>query len=185
MPSLASMQSLAAASGLEARSVPLSGEQFPRGTWDLQVNGTFFLARTNPRLEQFTGGSVGIGYYFRDRLSIQADVPVYWINQRQPGVAAGFDLLARWHFYERGRLSVYLDGGAGLLVSQRDVPHDGTRFNFTPQIGVGATWLLDRQTYLFGGARLSHLSNAGIWGHDRNPSVDLAVMGYIGIGWKL
>jgi lipid A 3-O-deacylase len=182
---LASMPSLAAPADSEVRPAPLSGEQFPRGTWDLQVAGAFVRSRTNPRFEQFTGGNVGVGYYFRDRLSIQADVPAYWVNQQQPGVAAGFDLLARWHFYERPRLSVYLDGGAGLLVSQRDIPRTGTRFNFTPQIGIGATWMLDEQTYLFGGARLWHLSNGGWFGHDRNPSVSLAVMGYVGIGWKL
>lgn len=159
-------------------------EQFPRGTWDLQVNGAFVLARTNPRFEQFAGGSVGIGYYFRDRLSIQVDIPVYWLNQRQPGVAGGLDVMTRWHFLERGRLSGFLEGGAGLLVSQRDVPRAGTRFNFTPRFGIGATWMLDEQTYVFGGARLWHLSNAGAFGDDRNPSIDLAVMAYVGIGWK-
>jgi hypothetical protein len=185
LPSLASMPSSAAPAGSDVRSDPLSGEQFPRGTWDLQFDGAFVRGRSNPRFEQFTGGHVGVGYYFRDRLSLQADVPVYWVNQHQPGVAAGFDLLARWHFYERDRLSLYLDGGAGLLASQRDVPRTGTRFNFTPQFGIGATWLLDEHTYLFGGARLWHLSNAGFFGHDRNPSIDLAVMGYVGMAWKL
>jgi hypothetical protein len=149
------------------------------------VNDAFVRARTNPRFEQFIGGNVGIGYYFADRLSIQADVPVYWVNQRQPGVAGGLDLLVRWHFFERGRLTGYLDGGAGFLVSQRDVPRTGTRFNFTPQVGIGATWRLDAQTYLFGGARIWHLSNAGAFGNDRNPSVGLGVMAYMGIGWKL
>jgi hypothetical protein len=185
LPSLASPPSLAAPADSEVRPASFSGEQFPRGTWDLQVAGAFVRARTNPRFEQFTGGNVGVGYYFRDRLSIQADVPAYWVNQHQPGGAAGFDLLARWHFYERPRMSVYLDGGAGLLVSQRDIPRTGTRFNFTPQIGIGATWLLDEHTYLFGGARLWHLSNGGWFGHDRNPSINLSVMGYFGIGWKL
>ena len=167
------------------RSDPSHGEQFPRGTWTLQVDGAFLRARTNPRFEQFAGGHVGVGYYVLDRLSINADVPVYWVNQSGPNaVAGGFDLLARWHFVERGRLSLYLDGGAGFLVADHDVPRGGTHFNFTPQIGIGATWLLDDHTYLIGGARLLHLSNAGIDGHDRNPSVDGSLMGYVGIGWR-
>src|SRR5882724_10046948 len=134
---------------------PWYAEQFPRGTWTVQLDGAFVRARTNPRFEQFTGGHIGVGNYFRDRLSINADVPVYWVNQTGPSTAAGgFDLLARWHFFERDHLSLFLDGGAGLLVADRDVPRGGTHFNFTPQIGIGATWLLDEHTYLIGGARL-------------------------------
>jgi lipid A 3-O-deacylase len=177
--------SLTAVSNSDGRSDPLYGEQFPRGTWTLQADGAFIRARTNPRFEQFTGGHVGVGYYFLDRISVNADLPVYWVNQTGPSAtAAGFDLLARWHFLERNHLSLFLDGGAGLLVADRDVPRGGTRFNFTPQIGIGATWLLDQHTYLFGGARLLHLSNAGINGRDRNPSVDGSLMGYVGVGWK-
>src|SRR5258708_29385112 len=113
------------------RSDPWHGEQFPRGTWTLQVDGAFLRARTNPRFEQFAGGRLGVGYYFLNRLSVNAEFPVYWVNQTGPNTAAGgFDLLARWHFVERGRLSLYLDGGAGLLVADRDVPRGGTHFNF-------------------------------------------------------
>ena len=168
----------------DSRPAPSSGEQFPRGTWILQFDGAYLHSFDAPRRERFAGGRFGVGYYFQDRLSINVDVPVYWVKPRESGVAAGFDLLARWHFYERDRLSLYLDGGAGFLLADRNVPPGGTHFNFTPQVGVGATWLLDDHTYLYGGARFWHLSNAGIWGQDRNPSVDKSFMGYVGIGWK-
>ena len=168
-----------------ARPEALNGEQFPRGTWTVQLDGAFVHDFTNRSFEQFAGGHVGIGYYLFDRLSVNADLPVYWVNQSGPKTAAaGFDLLARWHFVEQGRLSLYLDGGAGLLVSDHDVPRGGTHFNFTPQIGLGATWLLDEHMFLIGGARLWHLSNAGFDGHDRNPSVDGSLIGYVGIGWR-
>jgi hypothetical protein len=168
----------------DARPHAFSGEQFARGTWTLQVDGAFIHGFENPRFEQFAGGHVGVGYYFRDRLSINADVPIYRVKQDEPGIAGGFDLLARWHFFERDRLSLYLDGGAGFLIADRQVPRGGTHFNFTPQIGIGATWLLDDHAYLYGGARIWHLSNAGMWGHERNPSIDKSLMGYIGIGWR-
>lgn len=162
-----------------------TGEQFSHGTWTLQLDGAFIRPYENRHFEQFVGGQIGIAYYLFDRFSVNVDLPIYWVNQSGPKtVGTGFDLLARWHFVEHGRLSMYLDGGAGLLVTDHNVPRGGTHFNFTPQIGIGATWLLDRHAYLFGGARLWHLSNAGFEGDDRNPSVDSSVMGYIGVGWR-
>ena len=169
----------------DTRPTPGTSEQFSSGTWTLQLDGTFIRPYENRHFEQFAGGQVGIGYYLIDRLSVNADLPVYWVNQRGPKtVGSGFDLLARWNFVERGRLSLYVDGGAGLLVADHSVPRGGTHVNFMPQIGLGMTWMLDRHAYLFGGARLWHLSNAGFEGQDRNPSVDGSVMGYIGIGWR-
>jgi hypothetical protein len=165
---------------------PPSMEQFHPGDWTFQMDGAFIRARTSPRLEQFVGGQVGVGYFWTDRLSVNAYVPVYWVNQDSPSaIGAGLDLIARWQFFERGRLSLYLDGGAGILISNHDIPRRGTRTNFMPQVGIGATWMLDRQTFLYGGARVWHFSNAGILGSDRNPSIDEALMAYIGIGWKL
>lgn len=96
----------------------------------------------------------------------------------------GFDVLTRWHFLEHGPLTLYADGGAGMLFTTREVPRGGTHVNFTPQIGLGATWQLNDQTYLFGGARYWHLSNAGMDGRQRNPSIDGSVMAYFGVGWR-
>jgi Lipid A 3-O-deacylase (PagL) len=61
---------------------------------------------------------------------------------------------------------------------------DGTNFNFTPQFGLGATYQLSDNTFLIGGARLFHLSNAGI-DPGVNPSINLAIEGYVGLLFKL
>jgi len=147
-----------------------STEQFHAGDWTLEIDGAFIRARTNPRFEQFAGGQVGVSHFWTDRLSVHACVPVYWVNQDSPvAIGAGLDLVARWQFYERGRLSLYIDGGAGLLISDHNVPRGGTRVNFMPQVGIGATWMLDERTFLFGGARVWHLSNAGLFGAVATP----------------
>ena len=167
-----------------ARTDASSGEQFPQGTSTLQFEGAYLHSFDAPRLEEFAGGRFGGSYYFKDRLAISADVPVYWARQKNPGIAAGFDLLVRWHWFERDHLSLYLDGGAGFLLADRNVPPRGTHFNFTPQVGIGVTYLLDDRTYLYCGTRFWHLSNAGIWGSNRNPSIDKSFMGYVGMGWR-
>lgn len=168
------------------RSVPTPDrELLPRGTWAFQLDSTFIHPFSGERFEQFIGGQAGVSYYLCDRVAANLDIPVYWVNQRGPNTfAGGFDLLARWHFFEHGPLTLYADGGAGMLFSNREVPRGGTHVNFTPQAGLGATWQINDGMYLFGGARYWHLSNAGMCGHQRNPSIDGSVMAYFGVGWK-
>ena len=181
-------QSATTASGIPARQLSNATsaiERFPKGTWTLQLDGAFLHAYSSPRFEQFSGGHVALGYYLRDRFSLNLGLPAYWVNQSGPNtVAAGFDLFAKWHFLESGPFSIYLDGGAGCLAAGEQVPRRGTHFNFTEQVGIGATWMLDDHTYLFGGGRVWHLSNAGFFGSRRNPSISESLMGYAGIGWK-
>jgi len=93
---LAGMQSAVAtedpqSSGLSAvarpdsRPAPTSAvEQFPRGTWIFQLDGTFIHPFSGERFEQFLGGQAGVGYYLFDRVSVNFDVPTYWVNQRGP-----------------------------------------------------------------------------------------------------
>jgi len=95
---------------------------------------------------------------------------------------ANANLLLRWHFLAEDRWSIYVDGGAGLLVAGEEVPRGGTNFNFTPQAGIGGTIALDDagRTRLMVGARWHHVSNARIKGAEANPGRD-SVLGYVGV----
>ena len=59
-------------------------------------------------------------------------------------------------------------------------PAAGTHFNFRPQFGMGATLRLTPDVYLMGGAKLFHISNAGIGGPEHNPGFD-SFMYYLGV----
>ncbi len=83
------------------------------------------------------------------------------------------DLGFRWHFHRRDWYSVYADLGIGILWSTADVPEDGTRVNFTPHAGIGATFQLpDTRARLDVGVGWHHISNASTQGTDDNPDRD-------------
>ena len=97
--------------------------------------------------------------------------------------AAGMSLsaLLRWHFVNEGRLSLFVDGGIGVLGATDEVPEGGTSTNFLPRAGFGATyrpWTSDLRVML--GARWHHISNARSSGAEDNPSRDGAML-YLGL----
>ena len=82
------------------------------------------------------------------------------------------DLYARIFLLTVNRFSIYADGGAGAIFTDKAVPEFGTAFNFTPRGGVGISFRIDDNVYLTAGARYWHLSNAGYHSISRNPSFD-------------
>lgn len=104
----------------------------------------------------------------------------------QPGTDTGGvsgSMIFRWHFLHADDYdwSVFADAGIGLLGAFDDVPDGGTSFNFLPRLGGGFTKALDNQgTRLMVGVRWHHISNARIFGNDRNPARD-SLAGYIAV----
>lgn len=95
------------------------------------------------------------------------------------GVSAALGF--RWHFIHKPRQTVYVHTGIGLLQATRDVPADGTPFNFTPTFGFGTTIKLgESDTRLDLGARWHHISNATTSGSDDNPARD-GIMVYFAV----
>ena len=106
-----------------------------------------------------------------------------WFFDQEGDNAAGanFMLGFRWHFHNEGPVTVYADGGVGLLGSTDHVPEGGTGFNFTPFAGVGFTHAIGDQGVRFlAGVRWHHISNARTQSESRNPSRD-GVMVYAGV----
>lgn len=98
-----------------------------------------------------------------------------WYHAQEGGDAASINPVMefRWHFYNRGDTSLFLNGGIGVLAATDNVPSGGTSFDFTPRIGVGLTQrLTDAGTRLVAGVRWHHISNARFNGENRNPSRD-------------
>ncbi len=94
---------------------------------------------------------------------------------------ASVSALLRWHFVNEGRLSLFVDGGIGLLGATDDVPEGGTDFNFLPRAGFGVTyrpWDGDMRAMI--GLRWHHISNARSSGASDNPSRDGAII-YLGL----
>lgn len=124
----------------------------------------------------------GAEFYVADGLALAVELNGLDVEQNGPDSGAvNALLLLRWHFVQRERWSVFFDGGAGLLYAGNPVPANGSRFNFTPQAGLGASIALgDDGTRLLVGARWQHISNARTF--ETNPGRD-SLMLWAGLSW--
>jgi lipid A 3-O-deacylase len=81
--------------------------------------------------------------------------------------------------YELERLSTntmkpFIEGGIGLIYTDFLVEGQGTRFNFNPQLGIGADWNLKGTPPFFTSLRLNHISNGGL--HQNNQGINAVVL---------
>ena len=88
----------------------------------------------------------------------------------------------RSHWIRGENWSLYVDGGAGIIFTTGDVPEAGSSFNFTPQIGGGASFAIGGNQRIMTGLRWYHISNADTF--ESNPGLD-TVFGYVGINFPL
>lgn len=128
-------------------------------------------------------GFISFDYFFVKNLEIQMEFDGWFFNQQgRDSGAGGFQLQFRYHFYNKGRLSIFAEGGAGFVLATQPVPALGTDFNFTPRGGMGLTFRLSKKsrTRLVLGARWQHISNARAFGAGKNPGRDNAMV-YAGV----
>lgn len=168
----------------------VGGAAFREGSWVFQAYGLATVSGSNGDIYS---GKIGGGYHFlTDGFSFNVELTGAFMSadDRPPSAggtltgydsgAGGLDLVLRYHFLRRQDFSIYVELGGGFLISEFEFPANGTHFNFTPTAGMGFTYRVYENVRLMAGARWYHLSNAGIDGDDRNPSVDAAAV-YAGI----
>jgi len=126
--------------------------------------------------------SAGYGYYFWDNIAFEIHGVGYYAYDDAPAIGGGASILARWHFLNIGRFSLYGDVLGGIMQLDGNFPNGGTHFNFTYQGGPGMAIQLRDSLFLIGGARFEHVSNGFIDGRDRNPIFN-SYGGYIGLMW--
>ena len=176
-----------AATTISAQTGPKStpATMFPKGTWTLQLHGAYFHSIIDDE-EIFNGVASG-GYYFDDKHVFRLELLGYHLDEENgtsddadDASAAGVNVGLRYHYLEYERLSLFIEGIAGLFYGTRNWPEGGTHFNFNQQMGLGATFRFDEHAHLIGGVRYMHLSNGRIRGEDENPSFD-GIGGYVGV----
>ncbi|MBK7405497.1 MAG: acyloxyacyl hydrolase [Phycisphaerales bacterium] len=102
-----------------------------------------------------------------------------WYHAQEGDDAASLNpaMEFRWHFFNNGDTSVFVNAGIGVLGATDNVPDMGTGFDFTPRIGLGVTEAIGADgTRLIAGLRWHHISNARIHGEERNPSRDAPML---------
>lgn len=131
------------------------------GRWVFHLYGS---GAYGDRTGQPYTGHVGVGYYFKDDVSINVEALGGHIDitDGPEDVAAfeGMDVLLRWHFAHHGDWTFYADVGSGFQQASEPFPAVGTHFNFRSQVGVGFTCNMHNHLQLMAGVRWLHISNA-------------------------
>ncbi|MDH3891161.1 MAG: acyloxyacyl hydrolase [candidate division Zixibacteria bacterium] len=129
----------------------------------------------------------GIGHYFRDRLSLCGELSLYRPTGYRDGVSAktiglGLSFAVRWHFVRRPSFSFFTDWGVGFMVGSKSFPPGGTKYNATPNFGLGISTEFVLGWRILMGLRQLHMSNGkGLVAN--NPSFD-GLGGFIGLAFR-
>ena len=167
--------------GPTANAIP---GDFDKGAWTLSLYAGY--DRECSHDPQMGYVATGVGYFFSDGMSVNAEARAYGVSQDDVSDAALFelDLLFRHHFLRRDNWTLFFDVSAGVSQATRAVPGGGTHFNFIEETGLGATYRLGDGVHLIGGVRYWHLSNAKIHGEDKNPGLN-GYGAYVGLMWRI
>ena len=161
---------------------------FQEGTQTLSLSASY-IPPIRFSEDELLGVEFGLGYYFAENHQINLEFQGYYSDDRDyldggsgDVLIGGVGLLGRWHFLPRQNWSLFLDGGGSVTQATRHFPAEGTHFNLTGKIGLGASLRLGDATHLMGGARYFHLSNGQIRKMDDNPSYD-GIQIWVGVMW--
>jgi len=109
-------------------------------------------------------------------------IPLYLQFQSNTVYGVGLTpVLLRYHLTRTRLVAPLIELGAGILITRDQVPEGTSRFNFTPQGGVGVQFVPAGRAGYSLGIRYHHTSNAGIARH--NPGIN-AIMLHAGISWR-
>ena len=150
------------------------------GTWRWGLNGghAWDVKTSENKLTTF---GVEFEYFVEDNLSLDIGLLGMDVDQQGKNVDGfNFTLQLRWHFVTKETWSLFMEGGAGLLRTSDNVPAGGSKFNFTPQAGVGLSFDVGDNNRWLIGVRWHHISNANIY--DTNPGRD-SIMVWTGISF--
>lgn len=153
------------------------------GTWWLTVAPAVATAFGS---ETTAGVRTSLTTFVADNIQLGGELGLWYFQQPGDNAWGGnLEFVLRWHFYNRGNWTVFLDGGIGVLLASSDVPEGGTSADFMPRAGVGFTYkLTDSGTRLEAGLGWHHISNARVNGDDENPSRDLPML-HVGLVFPL
>lgn len=120
--------------------------------------------------------------FLRGRFEYAVDaVPVFVIFQPTNTAfgAAVNPVGLKWDFDTHGRVVPYIELGAGVLVTNTQVPSGTSRINFTTAGAVGIHFLAKKVTWS-ADVRFVHISNSGLAAI--NPGINTVEL-RLGVGW--
>jgi hypothetical protein len=97
-------------------------------------------------------------------------LPLFLHYDDKPTYGSSFTLMLRHYFSPASRWRPFMTLGAGALVTTSRVPEGTTRYNFTPQGGLGLAIAYSKRTAFSIEYRYHHISNADTV--DLNPGIN-------------
>ncbi len=156
-------------------SAPVFGSE---GSVDWWVGG---IAATEFRVTNLAFARGGIDWFVATDFSIGLQADLGWAATvgADGGMLVGVAPMLRWHLFHHERWTIFAELGVGVAWTTVPIPERGTRFNFTPQAGLGATYALGdgwRGRFSVGWYHMSNARTGSI-----NPGLD-AIAISVGIG---
>lgn len=127
---------------------------------------------------RFSAVVPSIGYFIRDRQELLLEAPILYYNSPQHGVAAGTDLMYRYHFTRNRKFSPFVELGAGVNYVGINIPDLTGKFQFSLQGGVGVRREVSRHGDVVISLRWHHFSNAGTHLPNIGTNDSLLLIGY-------
>jgi hypothetical protein len=157
---------------------------FDKGTQGLTLAGGYAFPIGNDH-ESYTTVGATYSYYLWDNIAIAPQLEGHYADSTNgPDTFGGeFSIKTRWHFYQKDRFTLFVDGGLGLTYWDSNLPPpDGTQFNFAVQAGTGFTQEIRENLHLVVGLEWIHFSNGHIQGPSRHYGSN-AISTYVGLMW--
>lgn len=112
-------------------------------------------------------------YPLRAWVGFGGELQVY--KMRDPlidSIGFGSALFFTWSVLRSNRWKLYFDNGLGMLWTASNFPSGGTQFNFSTFYGISFDYAITEEVAVQVGIRNMHISNAYLFGEDRNPAFD-------------
>lgn len=151
------------------------GSHFQKGTWnagfalaggpgieDLGSTQRHDLALISAHVGRTMTDIVGENSWVQGNLEFRAEVYAGVEHNENPAHLGGLTPLLRYHFIPGGRVVPHMEAGVGIVLTDIGEPDLSTVFQFSPQAGVGASFLWQKDMALNLGVRFLHISNASI-----------------------
>lgn len=149
---------------------PVATEAYgAEGSWE----GTFSMfGAAELGITEFLGVRAGVDWFVAERFSLglQLDLANAWVGGGDSTVTIGLAPIVRWHFLHGETWTVFGELGSGVAWNGSPIPANGTRFVFTPQAALGATFEIAERTRLRVALGWFHMSNART--SNSNPGLD-------------
>lgn len=126
----------------------------------------------------FTAVVPSVGYFIKDRQEIILEAPILFYNKPESAIAAGADVMYRYHFSRNRKFSPFVELGAGVNYVGLDVRELGGKFQFSLQGGVGVRSKISDHGDVIISLRWHHFSNAGTRAPNIGLNESLLMIGY-------